>query len=151
MLRMRLNEAFKEAQRVKNDRALNTIRLILAALKDRDIAARERGHGEGITDGEILEMLRTMIRQRRDAIQMYEQNGRLELAEEEAEEIDTIQCFLPRLLDEGETRVAVESVINDIGANCLKDMGRCMRELRSRYPDRMDFHLASGLVKQNLG
>lgn len=150
MLRMRLGEAFKKAQRDKNEQAVNTLRLILAALKDRDAVARVRGRSEGISDDEITEMLRTMVRQRVEAIRDYEQNGRLELAQEEEREIEAIEDVLPKQLDEGETRAAVEAVIHDIGAHCIKDVGRCMRELRTRYPDQMNFNVASGLVRQSL-
>lgn len=150
MLRMRLNEAFKEAQRGGNHRAINTLRLILAAMKDRDAVARAKGSSDGVSDGELVEMLRTMVRQRCEAIREYERGGRLEMVQEEEEEIEIIERLLPRRLDERETRQAVETVINEIGAHCIKDMGRCMRELRSRYPDRMDFHMASGIVKNTL-
>ncbi len=151
MLRTRLNDGLKEALRAKDQRTVSTLRLILAALKDRDIAARGRGETDGIDDAEILAMMRTMIKQRREAIALYEQGGRLELAEQEAEEIGVIERFMPRQLDDGETAAAVEQVIADLGANCIRDMGRCMTELRSRYPDRMDFSKASGLVKRALG
>jgi uncharacterized protein len=150
MFRTRLNEALKEAMRAKNQRALSTVRLILAALKDRDIAARGRGVTDGIQEDEILSMLQTMIKQRRDAIALYEQGGRLELAEQEREEIAIIEGFLPKQLNEGEVREAVNAVIADIGASGIKDMGRTMAELRSRYAGRMDFGKASALVKEAL-
>jgi len=150
MFRTRLNEALKEAMRAKNQRALSTVRLILAALKDRDIAARGRGVTDGIQEDEILSMLQTMIKQRRDAIALYEQGGRLELAEQEREEIAIIEEFLPKQLDEGEVREAVNTVIADIGTSGIKDMGRIMAELRSRYAGRMDFGKASALVKEAL-
>lgn len=150
MLRRRLNEALKEAMRAHDQRAVSTLRLILAALKDRDIAARNRGVEDGIEDVEILAMMRTMIKQRREAIDLYEQGGRLELAEREAEEIRIIERFMPQVLGQAETRAAVDQVIAEIGAHCIKDVGRTMMELRSRYADRMDFSLACGMVKQSL-
>ncbi|MBI1207936.1 MAG: GatB/YqeY domain-containing protein [Azospirillum sp.] len=150
MLRTRLNEALKEAMRAKKQRTVSTVRLILAALKDRDIAARSRGVTDGIPDSEILGLLKTMIKQRAEAIQLYEQGGRCELAEQECEEILIIKSFLPRQLDESETRAAVDAVISEIGANCIKDMGRTMAELRGRYGECMDFSVASCLVKQSL-
>ncbi|CAK0778024.1 Aspartyl-tRNA amidotransferase subunit B [uncultured Gammaproteobacteria bacterium] len=150
MLRKRLNEGLKEAMKARNLRQVSTIRLILAALKDRDIAARGRGVTEGIEDVEILTMLRTMIKQRREAIGLYEQGGRLELAEQEGEEITIIESFMPRQLDDLETREAVLGVIAELGSKCLRDIGKIMAELRQRYGDRMDFAKASGIVKQSL-
>jgi len=116
MFRTRLNEALKEAMRAKKQRAVSTLRLILAALKDRDIAARGRGVTDGIQEDEILSMLQTMIKQRREAIALYEQGGRLELAEQEREEITIIEDFLPKQMSEDEVRDAVRTVIADIGA-----------------------------------
>jgi len=150
MLRTRLNEALKDAMRSKNQRAVSTVRLILAALKDRDIAARTRGVTDGIDEGEIMAMLQTMIKQRREAIELYEQGGRLELAEQEREEIAIIEGFLPKQMSEEEIRNAIETVIKDIGAGSVKDMGRTMAELRTRYAGRMDFGKASGIVRQAL-
>ncbi|UEM06466.1 GatB/YqeY domain-containing protein [Skermanella rosea] len=150
MFRSRLNEALKEAMRSKNQRAVSTLRLILAALKDRDIAARGRGVTDGIDEDEILSMLQTMIKQRREAIALYEQGGRLELAEQEREEIGIIETFLPKQFSEDEIRGAVDTVIKDIGATGIKDMGRTMAELRTRYAGQMDFGKASGFVKAAL-
>ncbi|HSK42180.1 MAG TPA: GatB/YqeY domain-containing protein [Arenibaculum sp.] len=151
MLRTRLNESLKDAMRAKDARAVSTLRLILAALKDRDIAARGRGVTDGISDDDILAMLQTMIKQRREAISLYEQGGRLELAEQEREEIAVIEGFMPRQLGEEEIRRAVDEVIRDLGSGGLKDMGRTMAELRSRYSGRMDFTKASGFVRAALG
>jgi uncharacterized protein YqeY len=151
MLRTRLNEALKAAMRAKDQRALSTVRLILAALKDRDIAARGRGVTDGIGEDEILAMLQTMIKQRRESIALYEQGGRLELAEQEREEIKVIEDFLPRQLDEAEIRSAVQQVIADTGAGSLKDMGRVMAELRARHAGTMDFTKANGFVRAALG
>ncbi|HZH28234.1 MAG TPA: GatB/YqeY domain-containing protein [Azospirillaceae bacterium] len=150
MLRTRLNEALKEAMRNKDQRAVGTVRLILAALKDRDIAARGRGNTDGIPDEEILQMLQTMIKQRRESIGLYEQGGRLELAEQEQEEIKVIERFLPQQLGEAETKAAIDAVVKEIGAAGVKDMGRVMAELRTRYAGQMDFGKASGLVKAAL-
>ncbi len=150
MLRARLNEALKAAALQKDQHAVGTLRLILAALKDRDIAARARGDGDEIRDVEVLAMLRTMVKQRREAISLYEQSGRLELAQQEQDEIDVIERFIPRVLDDGETKAAVRTVMSEIGASCFKDMGRTMAELRSRYPDQMDFSKACGIVREVL-
>jgi len=150
MFRTRLSEALKDAMRAKNPRAVSTLRLILAALKDRDIAARGRGVTDGIDEEEILSMLQTMIKQRREAIALYEQGGRLELAEQEREEIGIIETFLPKQFDDAEVREVVAKVIADIGAASIKDMGRTMAELRARYAGQMDFGKASGYVKEKL-
>lgn len=150
MLRARLNEALKEAMRAKNQRAVSTVRLILAALKDRDIAARSRGVTDGIDEGEILGMLQTMVKQRHESIGLYEQGGRCELAEQEREEIGIIEGFLPRQLSESETEDAVAAVVEELGATSVKDMGRTMTELRARYAGQMDFTRASGIVKRRL-
>ena len=150
MIRPRLNEALTEAIKAQEKRAVSTLRLILACLKDRDIAARGKGVTDGISDDEILALLQTMIRQREDSIALYEQGGRLDLAEGEREEVAIIERFLPEQMDESSIEQAVESVIADVGAKGLKDMGRTMAELRTRYAGRMDFTKASGLVKSAL-
>jgi uncharacterized protein YqeY len=150
MLRTQLNEALKDAMRSKEARAVGTVRLILAALKDRDIAARGRGNTVGIADEEVFQMLQTMIKQRREAIVLYEQGGRLELAEQEREEIVIIERFMPRQMDEAQSRAAIAAVIADIQATGVKDMGKVMAELRARHAGQMDFGKASGLVKQIL-
>lgn len=150
MLRSRLQDALKEAMRAKDQRAVATVRLIMAALKDRDIAARSKGQADGISDDEILSMLQSMIKQRRESIQLYEQGGRLELAEREGEEIEVIQRFLPRQMDEAEADAAIDAAIADLGAAGLKDMGRVMAALRERHAGQMDFGKASGVVKQKL-
>lgn len=151
MLRPSLNDALKRAMLARDARTVSTVRLILAALKDRDIAARGRGVSEGIGDDEILQMLQSMVKQRRESIALYEQGGRLELAQQEAEEIAIIERFLPRQLSEAETAEAVRVLIAELGAAGLKDMGRVMTALRERYAGQMDFSKASGIVKQQLG
>lgn len=150
MLRTRLNEALKQAMLAKNQRAVSTVRLILAALKDRDIAARTRGVTDGIDEAEILSMLQTMIKQRGESIKLYEQGGRLELAEQEREEITIIEGFLPKQMSEEEVAAAVKTVVDEIGATCIKDMGKVMAELKARYAGQMDFAKVSGTVKQQL-
>lgn len=149
-MREELNQALKDAMRAKDSNAIATLRLILAALKDRDIAARAKGQPEGISEEEILVMLQTMVKQRRESITMYEQGGRLELAESERAEIEVIERFLPKQLSEQEMGEAVDALIAELGAGSLKEMGNVMGELRSRYAGRMDFGKASALVKQKL-
>ena len=150
MIRQTLNEALKTAIKAKEGSAISTIRLVLAAIKDRDIAARDKGVTDGIDDDEILNLLQTMVKQRRESITFYEQGGRLDLVESEQAEIEVLHRFLPRQLDDAETRAAVQAVIASIGASGLKDMGRTMAALRERYPGRMNFAKASSLVKQAL-
>ena len=150
MLRTRLNEALKEAMRAKNQRAVSTVRLILAALKDRDIAARSRGVMDGIDEAEMLSMLQTMIKQRGESIKLYEQGGRLELAEQEREEIAVIEGFLPKQMSDEEVAGAIRTVVSEIGATSIRDMGKVMAELKARYAGQMDFAKVSGAVKQQL-
>jgi uncharacterized protein YqeY len=151
MLRQQLNDALKTAMLAKDARVVSTVRLILAALKDRDIAARSRNVMDGITEDEILSMLQSMIKQRRESISLYEQGGRLELAQQEAEEIAIIERFLPRQLSEAETLDAVRAVIAELGAGGLKDMGRVMAALKERFAGTMDFTKASAATKKELG
>ena len=150
MLRNSIPEALRVALKQQDKRCISTVRLIMAALKDRDIAARGKGDTEGISDDEILQMLQTMVKQRRESIQMYEDGGRKELAEQEAKEITIIERFLPQQLDEEHINIIVEKIINEIGAVSIKDMGQVMSELRNNYAGQMDFSKASGLVKQKL-
>jgi uncharacterized protein YqeY len=151
MIRDQLPDAYKTALKDKDERAVSTLRLIIAALKDRDIAARSKGNPDGISDDEILQMLQTMVKQRRESISMYEKGGRLELAEQEGEEITIIQRFLPEQLDAAATEEAVDKTIADLGATGLKDMGAVMGALRDNYAGQMDFGRASGIVKARLG
>ena len=149
-MRDALTQALKESMRAKDERAVSTLRLILAALKDRDIAARSKGNSTGITDDEVLQMLQSMVKQRRDSIAMYEQGGRLELAEREQQEIDIIQRYLPKQITEDEIAQAVQDLIEEMNASGLKQMGAVMGELRERYAGQMDFAKASPIVKQKL-
>lgn len=149
-MRETLNQALKEAMRAKDERAVSTLRLILAALKDRDIAARAKNPEAGVSDDEILQMLQSMVKARRESISMYEKGGRLELAEREAAEIEIIQRFLPQQMSEEEISAAVNEVIQELGADGLKQMGAVMGELRNRFAGRMDFGKASPIVREAL-
>ena len=151
MLRNAIPEALRAALKNQEKRAISTVRLIIAALKDRDIAARGKGNTDGISDDEILQMLQTMVKQRHDSIEMYEKGGRLELVEQEREEIAIIEGFLPQQLDDAEIGAAVDQVIAEVGAGGMKDMGNVMGALRDRYAGQMDFGKASALVKEKLG
>ena len=150
MLREQLTVSLKDAMRAKDGRAVATVRLILAALKDRDIAARDKGVMDGIGEDEILSMLQTMIKQRQESIRLYEQGGRCELAQQEQEEIDVIRRFMPTPIEGSELERAIKTTIVEIGAADLKDMGRTMAALKERYPGRMDFSKASGIVRASL-
>jgi len=150
MIRTRLNEALKDAMKAKDKQATSTLRLILAALKDRDIAARSRGNSDGVDEDEILDLLQKMVRQGRDSIEMYQKGDREDLVEKEQGEIEVIERFLPKQLGEDETKAAVEEIIGEQEASTIKDMGRVMGELKKRFAGRMDFGKASGLVKARL-
>jgi len=151
MLRDQLRESLKLAMKAKDQRAVSTLRLILAALQDRDIAARGRGVTDGIGEPEIIEMMQKMVRQRHESIELFERGGRPELARQEAEEIAIIEGYLPRQLDEAEAGQAVDAVVAELGATTLKDMGRVMAALKERFGGRMDFAKAGARVKQKLG
>jgi uncharacterized protein len=151
MLRERFNEALKGAMRAKDTATLSTVRMILAGLKDRDIAARGKGNAEGISDTEIQQMLQSMVKQRREAMTLYEQGGRQELVEKERGEIAIIEGFLPQQLDAAASEQAIRETLAAVGAASVKDMGRVMTALRERYAGQMDFGLASATVKRLLG
>lgn len=150
-LRARLNEELKTVMKAKDERAVSTLRLILAALKDRDIAARGKGNTEGIDEAGIIDMLQELVRLRRESIHHYEQGGRPELARREAEEIKIIERYLPKPLGNDETAAAISTAIEEVGATSIKDMGRVMALLRDRYAGRMNFARAAAIVKQTLG
>lgn len=150
MLRERLNDELKAALRSKDERAISTIRLIMAALKDRDIAERTKGNPDGLDEAGVLQMLQTMIKQRRESIRQYESAGRLELAEREREEIEVIERFLPEQFSDDRIAEVVDDTIKELDAHSIKDMGRTMAVLRERYAGQMDFTKASGIVKSQL-
>lgn len=145
-MREQLTAALKDATLAQDKRRMATLRLINAAIKDRDIAARGNGK-EAVSDEEILQILGKMIKQRQESAQTYEEAGRLDLAEQEREEIAIISSFLPRQLNENEVQEACKEVVGDVGAESLKDMGKCMGALKERYAGQMDFGQASKVVK----
>lgn len=151
MLRQRLNDELKAAMKSRDQRATSTLRLILAALKDRDIAARPRGVTDGIDEAEIIDMLQKMVRQRQESIELYKQGNRPELVAQEQGEIEMIERFLPQKMSETETIQAIQAVIGELGAATIKDMGRVMAALKERYSGRMDFGKVGQQVKQKLG
>jgi uncharacterized protein YqeY len=150
MLRNRFSERLKDALRSKDQRAISTVRLILAALKDRDIAARGRGKTDGIGEDEILQMLQTMVKQRREAIELYKAGQREDLVRQEEEEIGVIESFLPKQLGEAEMDAAVAALVSELGATGIKDMGRVMGVLKERFAGQMDVAKASAIVKRRL-
>ena len=151
VLRERLNEALRTATEADDRCAMAVVRLIHAALKERDQQARAEGQLQGLSDRDLMSMLEAMVAQRCDSIRRYEASGQLELAEHEAREMDVIRRFLPPQLDEQACAQAVREVIADVGAERLKDTGRVMTELKSRYPGQMDFAKARRMICQRLG
>ncbi|HEX5008394.1 MAG TPA: GatB/YqeY domain-containing protein, partial [Hyphomonadaceae bacterium] len=119
--------------------------------KDRDIAARPRGVTDGVDEAEIVDMLQKMVRQRQERIELYKKGNRPELVEQEQGEIDMIERFLPQKMSETEQAMAIESVVKELGASSIKDMGKVMAALKERYAGRMDFAKVGAQVKQKLG
>jgi uncharacterized protein len=151
MLRQKLSDALKDSLKKREARSVSTLRLILAALKDRDIDSRGRGIEGGLGEEEILGLLQTMIKQRRESIVQYQQGGRDDLVKQEAEEIAIIEGFLPAQLSDAEIAAAVAEAIGETGAAGLKEMGKVMAVLKAKHSGRMDFSKASAAVKAKLG
>ena len=151
MLRQRLNDDLKTAMKARDQQTTSTLRMVLAGLKDRDIAARPSGNTDGIDEAGIVDMLQKMVKQRRESIELYKQGGRQELVDKEQGEIDVIERYMPKQLSEAEASAAVDKVIADLGASSIKDMGKVMAALKERFAGQMDFAKAGGLVKQKLG
>ncbi len=149
MLRERFTADMKEAMKAGDKRRLATVRLVQAALKDKDIEARGAGKGQA-SDEEILALLQKMIKQRQESMAIYDQNGRPELAQQEREEAEVVASFLPQQMDEAETKAAIDAAIAETGAGSMKDMGKVIGALRGKYAGRMDFARASALVKEML-
>ena len=145
-----LDKSLKDAMRARDAQKISTIRLINAAIKDRDIAIRSEDNLEGVSDEEILSILSKMIKQRIDSAKQYEEGGRLELAQQEFEEIKIIENFLPRQLDLNETEQIVKKTILEINANSLRDMGKVMSLLKENYSGKMDFSKAGVIAKELL-
>jgi uncharacterized protein YqeY len=151
MLRQTFTDRLNQSMKARETRAVSTIRLMLAELKARDIAARGRGNAEGLSDVEIQRMLQAMIKQRRESIALYEQGNREDLAQQEREEIAVIEGFLPNQLDQSQIEAAVASAIGETGAAGVKEMGRVMGVLRERYDGIIDFARAGAIAKRLLG
>ena len=151
MLREAITERMKTALRAKDTRTLSTVRLIMAALKDRDIAARTGGDRPQIPDSEVLRMLQGMVKQRRESIELYQKGNRPELAQQESEEIAVIESFLPQQMDEAGIEAAAKAAIAESGAAGIKDMGKVMAALRERHAGVIDLAKAGAVVKRLLG
>ncbi len=150
-LRERVSSALKLAMKAKDADRLSTLRLINAAIKDRDIAIRGDGRDEGVTDAEVLQILGKMVKQRHESARAYEEGGRLELAEKERSEVAVIEDFLPRQLSNAEVAEAISAAVEATGAKSIRDMGKVMGELKARYTGQMDFAAVGPLVKDRLG
>lgn len=150
-MRDRLQAAMKDAMRAKEAARLSTLRLINAAIKDRDIAVRGDGQDQGVSDAEILGILGKMVKQRQESARAYEEGGRLELAEKEIAEIGVIEEFLPRQLDAAEVSAAISEAISEAGATSIRDMGKVMAVLKGRYTGQMDFGAVGPRIKDMLG
>ena len=151
MLRDNLTERMKTALRAKDTRTLSTVRLIIAALKQKDIEARGSGHPEGIADAEIQRMLQGMIKQRRESIELYQKGNRPELVRQESEEIAVIETFLPQQMEDAAIEAAAKAAIVESGAASVKDMGKVMGALRERHAGVLDMAKAGVIVKRLLG
>jgi uncharacterized protein YqeY len=151
MLREAFTERLKQAMRARDARTVSTVRLILAGLKDRDIAARGSGNSSAIPESEILRLLQGMVKQRRESIAMYRQGNRPELAQQEEDEIAVIKSFLPQQMTDEDIAAAARGAIAETGAAGVKDMGKVMTALRERHAGVIDMGKAGAVVKQLLG
>ncbi len=150
MLRTRFQDQLKQAIHAKDEIAVSTLRLIIAAMKDRDIAARGKGNWDGISEDDILSMLQSMIKQRHESIKMYQQGKRDDLAAREASEIRVIETFLPTQLTAEEITAAIDAAIATVGATGIKDMGKVIGEMKAKYTGQVDFSKVSAQVKDRL-
>ena len=146
-LREKINEQFNIALKSKNKTLVSTLRLILAAIKERDIANRTKDKKEEAKDSDIIKVLRRMKKQRQDSVQLYKKGERLELLAVEESEIKIIDTFLPKQLSEEETKKICEDAIKSLGASSIKDMGKIMGSLKQKYPDSIDFSKVNVIVK----
>ena len=151
MLREQITEAMKDAMRARDAETVSTVRMILAGIKDKDIAARPGGNATGIGDPEILSLLQSMVKQRRESVALYAQGNRADLVAKEEGEIAVIERFLPKQMDAAETDAAIVAAIADSGAASIKDMGKVMAALKAKYSGQMDFSAVGPAVKAKLG
>jgi uncharacterized protein YqeY len=151
MLRAQITEAMKDAMRAKEPETVSTVRMILAGIKDKDIAARPGGNSTGIGDPEILSLLQSMVKQRRESVALYRQGNRADLVAKEEGEIAVIERFLPQQMGAAETDAAISAAIAESGAASIKDMGKVMAALKAKYSGQMDFSTVGPAVKAKLG
>ena len=149
-LRADINSALKQAMKDKAADRLSTLRLISAAIKDREIALRGAGEDESLGEADVLGILDKMVKQRRESARTYEEAGRLDLAEREMAEIEVIEEFLPKKLDDTEITAAIDKAVADVGASSIRDMGKVMGTLKTRYTGQMDFGAVGPRVKDRL-
>ncbi|MGB4101149.1 MAG: GatB/YqeY domain-containing protein [Alphaproteobacteria bacterium] len=150
-LRQKIMDGLKSAMLAKQERATATLRMVVAKLRERDIEARPSGNMDGIGAAEILSMLEGMVKQRRESIALYEKGNRPELAQQESEEITIIESFMPQKLSPDEVSKIIAATVAAVGAKDIKDMGKVMNELKSKYAGQMDFAQVGALVKSQLG
>ncbi|HNQ92502.1 MAG TPA: GatB/YqeY domain-containing protein [Alphaproteobacteria bacterium] len=148
--RTELNTALKEAMKAKDEVTLNTIRMVISKMKEQDIEARVKGNMDGIDDGQLLSIMQGMIKQRQESAKMYRDGNRPELAEKEEAEIGVIEKFLPAQMSDDEVATAIQGIIAATGAAGIKDMGKVMGELKSKYAGQCDMAKAGAVVKQKL-
>ena len=146
-LREKINAQFNASLKNKNKTSISTFRLILAAIKERDIASRTSEKKEEIKDAEIIKVLRKMKKQREDSVDLYKKGNRKELFEAEEAEIKIIDTFLPKQLNEEETKKICKEIIESLGASSMKDMGKIMGSLKEKYSDSIDFSKVNTIVK----
>lgn len=149
-LRSRIAADLKDAMKARDAQRLSTLRLISAAIKDRDIALRGEGEDRELTEAEIMSILTRMVKQRQDSARAYEEGGRLELVERELAEVTVIEGYLPRQLSDDEVQQAIDAEIAALGATTIRDMGRVMNALKARYSGQMDFGAVGPMVKARL-
>lgn len=149
-LRTRISTSLKQAMKDKAAERLSTLRLINAAIKDKDIAARAEGNDDGVAEGEVLAILGKMAKQRVESARAYEEGGRLDLAERELSEIKVIEEFLPRQLNADEAKAAVDAAVAEVGASSIRDMGKVMGVLKTKYTGQMDFGRVGSMLKDRL-
>lgn len=149
-LREKIQSDIKEAMKAKDNDRLTTLRMMMAEIKNRDIQARGQGNADGLDDAGIMGLMQTMIKQRKESIEVYKQGGRAELADKEQAEIGVIEAFLPQMMDGNEMRLKIADVMTELNAEDMKDMGRVVKELKERYPGQMDMGQASAVIKQLL-
>lgn len=148
--RTELTNALKEAMKAKDELVMNTIRMVIAKMKEQDIEARAKGNMDGISDGEILSLMQNMIKQRQESAKMFRDGGRPELAEKEDNEIKVIDKFLPAQLSDEDVQKVVDQLVAATGATSIRDMGKVMAELKAKYAGQLDMAKAGAVIKQKL-